>query len=356
MSSTPELGLIEGFFGLPWSWEERRETVSVLAPRGYGFYVYAPKADAYLRKRWQAPHPAAEMEALASLRAHCRAEGVRFGLGLSPFELHLHEGGDWKKPLAAKLDALAELEPDDLAILFDDMRGDIPDLAERQAAIVQFAAEHGCARRLLFCPSYYSDDPILDLAFGQRPSDYLQDLGRLLDPAIGVFWTGEEVCSAEYSPGHLARVAEALRRKPMLWDNYPVNDGARMAQHLHLRAFSGRPASIAAHIAGHAINPASQAVLSRIPALTLAESYAAGEAYQYVAAFERAAEAVLGPALARRVRLDLIVLQDRGRDRLGDRLDRLRERYAAFDHPGAREIVAWLDGKWQVTDEEVQTQ
>ena len=94
-------------------------------------------------------------------------------------------------------------------------------------------------------------------------------------------WTGEEVCAREFSPGHLARVAGQLRRKPFLWDNYPVNDGARMSQHLHLRAFTGRPASIAPHIAGHGINPASQPVLSRIPALTLAESYRAGDFYEY---------------------------------------------------------------------------
>jgi hypothetical protein len=355
-SSTPELGLIEGFFGLPWTWQERRETISFLAPHGYGFYFYAPKADAFLRKKWQEPHPEAEMEALAALRAHCRAEGVRFGLGLSPFELHLHAGEDWKKPLGAKLDRLAALGADDLALLFDDMRGDIPDLAERQAEIVHFAAEHGCAERIFFCPSYYSDDPILDLAFGQRPEGYLEELGRRLDPAIRIFWTGEEVCSAEFSPGHLARVAEAIGRKPFLWDNYPVNDGSRMAQHLHLRAFTGR-AGIVAHVAGHAVNPASQAVLSRVPALTLAESYREGAAYRYGAAFERAGEAVLGAGLARRVRLDLLTLQDRGRDRLGEeRAARLRERYAGFDHPGAREIVAWLDGRWAVTDEEVQTQ
>jgi hypothetical protein len=356
MSSTPELGIIEGFFGLPWSWEERRETVSFLAPYGFSFYLYAPKADAHLRKRWREPHAGVELAELAAFRAHCRDEGVRFGVGLTPFELHLHEGGGWKAPLAARLDTLADLMPDDLAILFDDMRGDVPDLAERQAAIVHFAAGHRSIDRLLVCPSYYSDDPVLDAAFGQRPERYLENLGRLIDPAIDIFWTGEEVCSAEFGPGHLARVAEALGRRPFLWDNYPVNDGPRMSQHLHLRAFTGRGSAIAPYLAGHAVNPASQAVLSRIPALTLPESYAAGAAYQYGAAFERAAEAVLGPELARRVRLDLLVLQDRGRDRLGDRLERLRERYAAFDHPAAREIVAWLDGKWVVTDADVQTQ
>ena len=89
---TPELGLIEGFFGLPWSWEERRGAVTFLAPHGYLFYIYAPKADSYLRKRWREPHPAGEMEELARFRAHCRGAGVRFGIGLTPFELHLEEG------------------------------------------------------------------------------------------------------------------------------------------------------------------------------------------------------------------------------------------------------------------------
>lgn len=353
---TPELGILEGFFGLPWSWDERRGAVDFLAPHGFGFYLYAPKADAYLRKSWREAHPEEELAALAAFREHCRARSVRFGIGLSPFELHLHEGDGWRGALAAKLDRLAELRPDDLALLFDDMRGDIPDLAERQAAIVRFAAEHPVSERLLFCPSYYSDDPILDLAFGPRPPDYLENLGRLIDPAVEIMWTGEEVCAREFSAGHLQRVGEKLRRRPFLWDNYPVNDGARMSQHLHLRAFTGRPASIGPHVSAHGINPASQPVLSRIPALTLAESYRSGEAYEYARAWDLAAEAVLGPDLARRVRRDLLSFQDRGRDRLGERAASLREIYAGFDHPAAGEVVAWLDGRWDVTDALVQTQ
>jgi len=353
---TPELGLIEGFFGRPWSWADRREAVRFLAAHGYRSYLYAPKADAFLRRRWQEPYPEAELADLAALREACRAEGVRFGLGLSPFELHLHPERGWQAPIAAKLAELAQLKPDDLALLFDDMRGDVADLADRQAAIVRFAAERGIADRIFCCPSYYSDDPILDAAFGERPPLYLAQLGRQLDPAIRIFWTGEEVCSREFTPGHLARVAEQLRRKPTLWDNYPVNDGARMSQHLHLRGFTGRPASIAGQTAGHYVNPASQPLLSRVPLLTLAESYAKGDSYQYGAAFERAARIVLGEELAARVGRDLIALQDRGLDRLGERRAMLRTRYAAFDHPAAREILAWLDGNWNVTDALVQTQ
>jgi hypothetical protein len=351
-----ELGLIEGFFGRPWSWADRRAAVEFLAPHGYRFYLYAPKADAFLRRRWQAPYPEPELAELWALREACRGAGVRFGVGLSPFELHLHPERGWQERLSAKLAELEQLRPDDLAILFDDMRGDVPDLAERQAAIVHFAAERSGARHVYCCPSYYSDDPILDVAFGARPPFYLEQLGRLLDPAIRVFWTGEEVCSREFTPGHLVRVAGQLRRRPALWDNYPVNDGARMSQHLHLRAFTGRPAAIGGQIEAHGINPASQPLLSRIPALTLAESYSRGDAYEYGAAFDRAARSVLGQALAEQVRRDLLALQDRGLDRLAERRPALRARYAAFDHPAAREIVAWLDGNWNLTDELVQTQ
>ncbi|MEX2570469.1 MAG: beta-N-acetylglucosaminidase domain-containing protein [Gemmatimonadota bacterium] len=353
---TPELGIIEGYYGRPWTWEARDETVTFLAPHGYGFFMYAPKADAYLRRRWVEPHPEAEHAALRRFSARCREVGVRFGVGLTPYELHQRFDGAAREALAGKLERLDEIGADDLGILFDDMRGDLPDLADRQAEIVDWAAERTGADRIIVCPSYYTDDPILDRAFGARPPGYLERLGSLLDRSIEVFWTGEEVCSREFSPGHLARVGEQLGRKPFLWDNYPVNDGQRMSQYLYLRAFTGRPARIAEHISGHGINPALQATLTRIPALTLARSYAEGEEYAYGEAFHRAAIAVAGEDLARLIREDLLILQDLGLDRLGEKESMLRERYGDLMHPAAREIVAWLDGEYRITNETVQTQ
>ncbi len=351
-----ELGIIEGFFGRPWTWDERTWLMRRLAPKGYGFFLYAPKADGYLRRRWREPHPEAQAAEMAAFAAACREEGVRCGVGLSPFELHLDFEGPWREAMAAKIAALDACGIEDLAILFDDMRGDIPDLAARQAEIVGFAAERTAASRMIVCPSYYSDDPVLDRVFGARPENYLQDLGRGLDPAVEIMWTGEEVCSREFSTGHLDRVTEAIGRKPFLWDNYPVNDGPRMSQHLHLRAFTGRPGAIAGSISAHGVNGASQAVLGAIPALTLAESYRLGGDYAYGAAFRRAATAVLGEALADQVERDILSLEDGGLDRLGDRKARLIERYSGFDHPGAREIVAWLEGGYAVTGEDLQTQ
>jgi hypothetical protein len=352
-----DLGTVEGFFGPPWTWAEREAVMRRLAPEGYGFYLYAPKGDGYLRRRWHESRPKADAASLATFAAACREAGVRFGMGLSPYEVHFGFGGDARAVLAHKLAELDATGLDILAILFDDMRGDLVDLARRQAEIVSFAAERTKASQIIVCPSYYSDDPVLDRVFGPRPPGYLRDLGDMLDPAVAIMWTGEEVCSREYSPGHLDRVAEEIGRKPFLWDNYPVNDGARMSRHLHLRAFSGRPAGIAAHIAGHAVNPASQAMLSCIPMLTLAWSYQRGAAYAYGSAFREAAEAVVGEELAGLLVRHLLLLDDAGLRGLSqEQHANLRSGYAAIDHPAAAEVVRWLDGGYAMSGEELQTQ
>jgi len=57
------------------------------------------------------------------------------------------------------------------------------------------------------------------------------------------------------------------------------------------------------------------------------------------------------------VAADLLVLQDTGLNRISDeKRQALTECYMRFEHPAAREIVKWLSGAFQVTDEMVQTQ
>ncbi len=63
-----------------------------------------------------------------------------------------------------------------------------------------------------------------------------------------------------------------------------------------------------------------------------------------------------GPDFAATLRRDILPLQDTGLDNLGPRHAELRARYGAIDHPAAREITDWLDGRFRTTLEEVQTQ
>ena len=353
---TVELGIIEGFYGRPWTWEDREQTIRFLEPHGYKFYLYAPKADPYLRKRWREPHPPELQASIRSLAASSREAGVRFGIGITPYDLRDGFDAAAQEAFQAKLSFFEEAGVVDLGILFDDLRGDKPDLATRQAEIVDWVASRTSASRIVVCPSYYANDPVLDRVFGDRPDRYLEQLGELIDPSIEIFWTGEEVCSRAFSIGHLERIAEKLRRKPFLWDNYPVNDGQRMSQYLHLRGFTGRPAEMGDYIAAHGVNPALQPTLSRIPCLSLVESYARGSDYSYGEAFVKAAETVLGQELGRKLYQDVLVLQDIGLDRLGDKEALIRQRYEKESSPAAREIIDWLDGGYRITDEIVQTQ
>src|SRR5437588_8165059 len=104
-----ELGVIEGFYGTPWSFEEREESVVFLPARGYSFYHYAPKADLTLRERWREEAPAETMRGLARLSRLCRSKGVRFGIGLSPFEIYRSFDSEAKAALVRKLAQLDEV-------------------------------------------------------------------------------------------------------------------------------------------------------------------------------------------------------------------------------------------------------
>ncbi len=345
-------GVIEGFFGRPWSASARAGYADFLSQHGFDFYLYAPKADGLLRRDWRKDWPGEERHALEDLRARYREAGVDFGVGLTPYGVQTGYDAGTRRELLRKVSRIDALEPDLLAVLFDDVPGVRADLAERQVAIAQDVIGASRARSFLFCPTYYSHDPIQESALGPMPQRYLEDLGRHLDPAVGIFWTGPRICSREYGEAHLRDVAGRLGRKPFLWDNYPVNDTPRLASHLQLRAVTGRPGALRAWTSGLAANPMNQAELSKIPLLTLRESFARGDAYDPTAAFRQAARTLCGAALAEALEADLPWLHDAGLGALdATRRTMLRARYAGFGGPFAREIVEWLDGGYQPTAE-----
>lgn len=270
------LGIIEGFYGKPWGFSRREAMIPFMKAHGYGFYLYAPKADVYLREQWQEAFPEALFEKLAKLGERFHQEGIEWGVGLSPLGLHEHFDEQGKAQLVKKLNQIQQLKCDYLAILFDDMKGDFPQLAQTQIEICHFIKEQTNIKHLLMCPSYYSFDPILEKVFGKMPENYLADLGTGLDSGIDIFWTGEKVCSENYSKEHLETVSALLKRKPFIWDNYPVNDGARMSPFLHLSKVNGREHCQPDYVSALAVNPMNEAFLSQIPMAGIAEVIAHG--------------------------------------------------------------------------------
>jgi hyaluronoglucosaminidase len=344
-----ELGIIEGFFGQSWSWTAREHYAHTLASMGYRFYVYAPKDDRFLRRAWMEDWPDEQLAALKTLAAACRSQNVRFGVGLSPFEAYKDYSVTVRQRLIAKVRAIElELAPQILCILFDDMRGDLPDLAVKQLRMIEDIAANTSAQRIVMCPTYYSTDPVLERVFGVMPAGYLEALGDALDPRIDLFWTGPKVCSTEYPREHLETVALRLRRKPFLWDNYPVNDSRAMSSFLHLRPFMNRPAELRSLLSGHAANPMKQAYLSRLPLATLSMSYTSAGNYEASVAWRNAALELLGAPLAQQLERDLALFQDVGLDKLdaGQRAH-LTSVYRPFEsQAAAQEVLAWLRGEY----------
>ncbi len=342
------LGVIEGFFGRSWSWQNRRNYADFLKENGHQFYIYAPKEDAFLRKRWDAPWPPEQRKKMAGLVRHYQDRGVQFGVGLSPYEIYLNYDAKAKAKLQKKIDELNAIKPDILCILFDDMKGDLANLAQLQADILHQIAEISTAKTLIMCPTYYSDDPILLKVFGQMPKNYLEDLGCLLDPHIHLFWTGAKVISQEYPESHLKEVAERFQRKPLIWDNCLANDGEKQSKFLHLKAFKNHP-KLAELTNGHMINPMNQACLSRIPLQTLWESYTAGTTYLPERVFLKACQQLCGSEIAHHINEDRAIFQDQGLDNLdAEACEALVAKYQKYpDSPYAGEIVEWLKGGYQ---------
>jgi hyaluronoglucosaminidase len=337
-------GVIEGFFGRPWGWPARFGAVEFLREYGFGFYIYAPKGDPYLRRKWREPMPADTLEHLAVLGSRCRECGIDFGIGLTPFEIYLRYDAAARERLRAKVLELNETGADTLAILFDDMRGDVPGIAELQARVIVEICGWSSARRFMVCPTYYSYDARLTREFGAPPKAYLEDLGRLLDPRIDCFWTGEKIISDGYSAQHLIDVAADLKRKPFIWDNHIANDAKTRTNHVYL---DPGPWSLAVDAAaGLAINPMNQPHLSRIALLGYRHLLTVGPDLR--SALRGIYRELAGPRLAELLSEDLDFLQKEGLSRLDEATRRrLLERYeSATGNPYADEVAAFLRGEY----------
>jgi hypothetical protein len=224
------------------------------------------------------------------------------------------------------------------------MRGDLTDLAQIQIELTHIAADITNASKIIFCPSYYSTDPVLEKVFGKKPDNYWQELGKGMDKSIDFFWTGEKVCSESYSASHLQSIEEIFQRKVFLWDNYPVNDGAVKSQRLHLLPFHASHADLEPYISGHAANTMNQANLSQIALVSLAHWYQKKD-YPKI---EPLLIDIVGHQLAQELLKDVEFFQTSGlKDLHSDQKQTYVNRYQTYlPNPFAIEIVDWLNGEY----------
>ncbi len=334
-------GVIEGFYGRPWSFETRLAYAGHLAHLGLNTYLYCPKADPYLRRQWHKPWPRDEFQQLQALSSAYAQRSLNFGVGLSPFALYENYGATQRSQLQRKVEEINALHSPILAILFDDMPGEVDALASRQVEILADIRRWSNASRLLICPTYYSFDPVLPKYFGAMPENYWPQLGSELPTDVDIFWTGNKVCSEAIAVVDIARIEQQLGRRVLLWDNYPVNDGATRSNFLYGSKLANREAGLASRLSGHLCNPMNQGLLSLMAVQGLADLYG-NKALQDSWVVE-----VWGDALYRAFLDDMDDFQHRGLSGMGsERCEQLAGLYGKVSGPAAQEVAGWLRGEY----------
>lgn len=339
------LGVLEIFYGRPWSDADRLAYAEFLKQLKFDFYLYGPKADDAFRKNWSRLLTSQEMQKFRLLKEKYQANGLRFGIILSPHGLNKGITSEHRTALQNKIQQLNDIGLDYLGLFFDDMASS-PDLALRQIEIANLVRANTQAK-IIFCPSFYSSDSLLDMLFGERPKDYLHQLGRELPQEMEIVWTGEQIISSEISGGHLADVREILKRKPFLCDNLFANDGPINCPFLKLIPPSGRNSDAFAHTSHWALNPMNQNHLSKILIHAFAGLVKSNHKAEH--AFESSVRALTDSATADFILKHAEHFSTQGLESLPEaEREKLRAQLSAHANPYQKEIIDWLMGLYTI--------
>lgn len=256
------IGVCECFFGPSWSLAKRFDWATYLAQKKMNFFLYGPKEDPYLRKRWTEDWSAEYQNKLSDLVQKFHACNIKVGVAFSPYGLTTLKDPMIKEIFIKKIELLSQLKFDSIGLFFDDMNY-VEGLLETQLEILEIARRL-TSSQIIFCPTYYTYDPILDKVFGKRPENYLQTVGNSVHKDIDICWTGPKVISPEITDEHLIEVTQVLKRKPMIFDNFFANDGPKNCKFLKFKPLIGRSTKFIENINGLVFNPMNQSYLSKI--------------------------------------------------------------------------------------------
>ena len=272
--SFPERGVVEGFYGTPWTHQDRVEILRFEGLHGMNVYYYAPKDDPYHRKLWRDTYPPEAQQRLGELVETAQHNFVDFCFAISPGLTMAYSRERDFQILTGKLASVGKLGVSCFALFLDDVPLDLQDPQDRtqfktlaQAHVYltnklyKHLKEQSAANRLTLTPTTYTNE------WGNR--DYLQELGAGLDPGVSIVWTGPKVFSPAITADQAREWAKFIHRTPLIWDNYPVNDGTRWCR--YLGPLTGRDAHLPGEARGLISNPMNEARASMIPLQTIAD-------------------------------------------------------------------------------------
>jgi hyaluronoglucosaminidase len=272
--SFPERGVVEGFYGPPWTHQNRVEMLRFEGTHGMNVYYYAPKDDPYHRKLWREPYPTEAQDQLRELADAAKRNFVDFCYAISPGLTMTYSSEQDFEALTNKLASVGKLGVSCFALFLDDVPQDLTDAQDRMRFMTLAQAhvyltnrlyahlkEQSTANRLTLTPTTYSNE------WGSR--DYLREVGAGLDPSVEIVWTGPKVYSPAITVDQSREWGGYIHRPPLIWDNYPVNDGTPWCR--YLGPLIGRDPHLPAVAHGLISNPMIEPHASMLPLQTIAD-------------------------------------------------------------------------------------
>ncbi|MBM4000980.1 MAG: hypothetical protein FJ297_15815 [Planctomycetes bacterium] len=270
-------GIVEGFYGRPWTGRQRLELFCRMADLGLNAYVYAPKDDLKHRAIWREAYSDDELTPFREQIDRCERLGIAWVYALAPgLDIRFSDPND-RLALGLRFEQLRAIGARHFALLFDDLPGSLSD--RDQSAYPSLAAAHcdvvnATVERIeldsdgwfLFCPTPYCDQMDRD---GVGGAGYLDRVGRSLHPGVDVFWTGPDIVSTEIPEASIRGLAERIGRPPVVWDNLFANDYD--FHRVHCGPYSGRERDLIGATRGILINPNNEFCLNTVPFRTFAE-------------------------------------------------------------------------------------
>ncbi|CAO1438847.1 unnamed protein product [Diamesa hyperborea] len=277
-SETPSrdflLGVVEGFYGRPFTSEQRKELFRKIKNFGMQCYVYAPKDDYKHRGYWRELYTVEEGDHLAGLITAAKEQNIDFYYALSPGLDITYSSVKEIATLKRKLDQVAQFGCENFALLFDDIESEMSkadkevfqSFAHAQVTISNDIFNHLNCPNFLFCPTQYCGTRAIP---NVQQSEYLNTIGQKLAPKIDILWTGPKVISKVLTIESIQEITDVLRRKPLIWDNLHANDYDQ--KRVFLGPYQGRSPELIPLLRGVVTNPNCEFHANTIAIHTLAQ-------------------------------------------------------------------------------------